>query len=221
MNKKGCFGNLLVLGFVVVYAAAWAVAAWAVEAEQVKGGEEGWIKLFNGKNIKGWKTVGEAAWTVEKGVLIGRQGPGGKVGELLTEKEFDDFELTCTYKVDWPANTGVWFRYQTPKKAYQADILEYKNPEAYSGTLYCPGKMFLAKNLDKKLEKRDTWNVMQIRAQGDHLVIHLNKKKVADVHDKTSDRGRIGFQVHAGDQFKNMAVHIKEINIRLLEKGAK
>lgn len=216
MNRKGCFGKLLVFGVLVA-----ATAAWAIKAEEVKTGETGWIQLFNGKDLKGWKTVGEAAWTVEKGVLVGRQGPGGKVGELLTDKEFDDFELSVTYKVDWPANTGVWFRYQNPKTAYQADILEYKNPEAYSGTLYCPGKMFLARNLDKKLEKKDGWNTMQVRAQGDHIVIHLNKKKVADVRDKTTNRGRIGFQVHPGDQFKNMGIHVKEIKIRLLGKEAK
>ena len=65
---------------------------------------------------------------------------------LLTEKAYRDFFVSVTYKVEWPCNSGVWFRYQLPDKAYQADILEYKKPECYSGTLYCPGKMFLAMN---------------------------------------------------------------------------
>jgi len=200
--------------------AATVVSASAVESEAVKTGKKGWIKLFNGKNLDGWKAEGGAVWKVENGILIGRQGPGYKPGDLFTEKEYDNFELSVTWKMVWPGNSGVWFRYQKPTKAYQADILEYKNPEAYSGSIYCPGypKIFLARNLDKKLVKRTGWNHFLIRAQGDHLVVYLNKKKVADVHDKQIDRGRIGFQVHPGEEFANMEIQIKEARIRLLGK---
>ena len=214
MRKYG-----VALGVVCFLGVALAVAA--LEAELVKEGKKGWVELFNGKNLSGWKKEGDAAWTVENDVLIGRQGQGGKPGDLFTLKEYDDFELSVTWKCVWPCNSGVWFRYKNPKIAYQADILEYEKPEAYTGTLYCPGisELFLARNLDKTLEKRDDWNHFLIRAQGDHLVIHLNKKKVADVHNKRSDRGRIGFQVHAGDEFKNMQIQVKEIEIRLLGEG--
>ena len=85
------------------------------------------------------------------------------------------------YKIQWPANSGIWFRYQAPDKAYQADILEYKNPVAYSGTIYCPAKMFLARNENAALEKRDDWNTMLIKAQGDHLVVSLNGTVTGDV----------------------------------------
>lgn len=205
-----------ILAIVSMIGAATVLAA--IEAESVKAAEKGWVKLFNGKDLEGWKKEGGALWTVEKGILVGRQGPRGEPGDLFTQKEYDDFELSVTWKVVWPANSGVWFRYKNPKTAYQADILEYKVPEAYSGTLYCPGKLFLARNLDKKLVKRDDWNHFLIRAQGDHIVIYLNKKKVADVRDKTTDRGRIGFQVHQGAQFKNMQIQVKEIKIRQLGK---
>jgi hypothetical protein len=196
---------------------------WALEAAPVKEGEKAWVALFNGRDLTGWKKEGAASWKVEKGLLVGRQGPGGKDGNLLTVKEFDNFELQVVYKCDWPCNSGVWFRYQKPNLAYQADILEYKKPEAYSGTVYCPGikELFLARNLDKKLEKRDGWNTFVIRCQGDHIVVHLNKKKVADFRNKRSNRGRIGYQVHAGEQFAKMAIYVKEAKIRLLKSEAK
>ena len=63
---------------------------------------------------------------------------------------------------------------------------------------------------------RDGWNTLVIRAVGDHLVISLNGKKVADVHDDTSDRGKIGFQVHAGKEFENMKMLVRHIAIRPL-----
>lgn len=177
---------------------------------------EGTVKLFNGKDLTGWEPIGKADWKVEDGVLVGTQGPGKAPGDLLTSASFGDFELTVTYKVVWPANTGIWFRYQSEKQAYQADILEWPDPVAYSGTIYCPGKMFLTINNDKGLEKRDDWNCMKIRAEGDHLQVWLNGTLVADVHETVTMTGKIGFQVHAGDQFANMKVMIREAVLKPL-----
>ena len=175
-----------------------------------------WISLFNGKDLTDWEPVGHARWTVEDGVLVGVQGPDNAPGDLLTKAGYDDFLLEVTYRSEWPTNSGIWFRYQAAKKAYQADILDYKKPVAYSGTLYCPGKLFLAANLDKSLEDRDGWNTMRVRAQGDHLEIWLNGKQTADVHDDSSDSGRIGFQVHPGAGFGSMKIMVREVKIQPL-----
>jgi len=174
------------------------------------------IKLFNGKDLTGWQTEGNARWAVENGLLIGTQGDKNAPGDLFTKESFRDFEATVTYRTEWPCNSGVWFRYQNPDKAYQADILEYKNPEAYSGTLYCPGKLFLAINKDKTLVNRDGWNTIKIRAQGDHLQMWFNGKLTADVHDTTSDSGTIGFQVHPGAEFAPMKIVVREVLIKKL-----
>ena len=173
-------------------------------------------KLFNGKDLTGWKPEGGAVWKVEDGCIVGVQGPNAAAGDLFTEKEFTDFEVRVVFKIQWPANSGVWFRYQAPDKAYQADVLEYKNPEAYSGTLYCPGKMFLGINKDPATIKKDDWNTFVIKAQADHLVITLNDKVTADVHDASYAKGKIGFQVHPGDEFKNMKLTVREVEIRPL-----
>jgi len=176
--------------------------------------EEGFTKLFNGRDLTGWQTRGAATWVVEDGLLIGTQGADNAPGDLLTTASYADFEAIVTYRAEWPCNSGVWFRYQSPQKAYQADILEYKNPEAYSGTLYCPGKMFLAVNLDKALENRDGWNTMRVRAGGDHVEIWLNGRQVADVQDTTTDSGRIGFQVHPGAQFGPMKIVVRDVLVK-------
>jgi len=198
--------------------AATVAGLWAAGTvgAQEQGAQAEWTPLFNGKDLTGWKAEGKAVWTVEDGHLVGVQGPNAAPGDLFTEEEFGDFELRVVYKVDWPANSGVWFRYQSPEKAYQADILEYKDPVAYSGTIYCPGKMFLDANEDPTVEKRDDWNTMLIKAQGDHFVVTLNGKVVADAHDSSYDKGKIGFQVHPGDEFKTMKITVREMAIRKL-----
>jgi hypothetical protein len=173
--------------------------------------ESGLSPLFNGKDLTGFKATGGAKWVVTDGTIVGTQGENNAPGDLLTEKTYKDFLLNVTYKVEWPCNSGVWFRYQSPDKAYQADILEYKNPECYSGTLYCPGKMFLALNTDKTLVNREGWNTISVRAEGNHIQIWINKHQVADVRDETTDSGHIGFQIHAGDQLSPNKIIIREV----------
>jgi hypothetical protein len=178
--------------------------------------EAGYVRLFNGKDLTGWEPSGGALWVVQDGLLVGAQGEKNAPGDLFTTKSFRDFEAIVTYRAEWPCNSGVWFRYQSPDKAYQADILEYKKPEAYSGTIYCPGKLFLAANLDKSLENRDGWNTIKIVAQGDHVQVWLNGKQTGDVHDSTTDSGKIGFQVHPGAEFGPMKIVLREVLIKEL-----
>ena len=170
------------------------------------------VPLFNGKDLTGWEPEGKAIWEVKDGLLIGRQGPGNTPGDLFTKESFGDFELTVTYRIVWPANSGIWYRYQGGDKTYQADILEYQNPVALSGSLYRPGwhgSPFAAVNMDAKMIDRDGWNTMVIRAVGKRQVIILNGKQVVDVQADVSDHGRIGFQVHPGDEFATMQIIVR------------
>jgi type 1 glutamine amidotransferase len=183
-------------------------------AGRVADPESPQVALFNGKDLTGWEAEGEAVWEVKDGLLIGKQGPGNTPGDLFTTKSFADFELTVTYRVVWPANSGVWYRYQSGETTYQADILEYKEPFALSGSLYCPGKMFIAVNEDQSIIDREGWNTMVIRAVGTRQEIYLNGHKTADVREDLTDHGRIGFQVHPGDQFGTMKIIVREMNLR-------
>jgi len=183
---------------------------------ETEGDRADFVPLFNGKDLAGWEPTGGARWVVRDGLLIGTQGEKNEPGDLFTTRAFRNFELICTYRAEWPCNSGIWFRYQSPRKAYQADILEWKKPVCYSGTLYCPGKMFLSMNEDGSLVNRDGWNTMKIRAEGDRIQIWLNGKKVGDVRDKTTDSGKIGFQVHPGSQFGPMKILVRRILIKEL-----
>lgn len=51
-----------------------------------------------------------AAWSVEDGILVGKQATRGYGGYLITEETFGDFELTLEMRPDWPADTGVMIR---------------------------------------------------------------------------------------------------------------
>lgn len=80
---------------------------------------EGFTSLFNGKDLTGWKPTGKAdAWDVEDGVIVCKSGGGGW---LLTEDEYDNFELKCEYRWLKPGtNSGVALR--TPAKGNPAYV---------------------------------------------------------------------------------------------------
>jgi len=180
------------------------------------GADAGFVKIFNGKDLTGWETSGGAKWVVTDGLLIGTQGQDNAPGDLFTKQTYKDFVATVTYRTEWPCNSGLWFRYQSPQKAYQADILEYKNPVCYSGTLYCPGKMFLAMNEDKTLVDREGFNTIKVRAEGNHVQVWINGHQTADVHDDSTDSGKIGFQIHPGAEFGPMKIIVRELLLKPL-----
>jgi type 1 glutamine amidotransferase len=175
-------------------------------------------ELFDGKSLAGWEPRGGAIWSVEDGVLVGKQGEGNAPGDLFTTDEFSDFELRVVYRAVWPANSGVWFRFQSDEKCYQGDILEWKEPVAYSGSIYCPGKLFIARNLDRSIEDRDGWNTLVVRAAGDLLQVSLNGRMVSEARDSSVRSGKIGFQVHPGAEFGPMRILVKEAFITPIER---
>lgn len=173
--------------------------------------------LFSGRDLTGWKTLGNADWKVVDGVLVGSQGPRNSGGDLISEETFDDFELVVTYRISWPANSGVWFRYQSPQSAYQADILEWKDPVCWTGSIYRPGRMFIALNTDETTVRRDGWNTLRILARDSRLAVDLNGVRVAEVRDEGVRSGSIGFQVHGGSEFASMKLEVRTARIRSLK----
>jgi hypothetical protein len=74
---------------------------------------DGWILLFDGKTTKGWKnfnsdSVGRA-WKVENGELTLKTGGKEKGGDLITEKEYENYELQLEWKISPCGNSGILF----------------------------------------------------------------------------------------------------------------
>lgn len=172
------------------------------------------VPIFNGVNLDGWKSQGDAKFLVRDGCLVGTQDTG-KGGDIWADADYGDFEFRATYKVKWPANSGFWFRWDPEtKKGYQFDILKHPKPVAFSGSIYCPGKLFLWTNLVESAENRDDWNEARIWTKACHMIVWLNGKRLAECHDMTFDKGKIGIQVHGGDGFKGMEIIAKDLRVR-------
>ena len=65
--------------------------------------EEGWISLFNGKDLSGWKKNEDGQFEVVDGAIK----VSGKRAHLFTEKEFKNFEYKVECKTTKGSNSGL------------------------------------------------------------------------------------------------------------------
>jgi hypothetical protein len=73
--------------------------------------EDGWVALFNGKDLTGWKVLGgKADFKVVNGEIVGTIVVGNHNTFLCTEKNYADFILELEYNCPEEINSGVQIR---------------------------------------------------------------------------------------------------------------
>ena len=151
----------------------------APDLSKVKYGEP--IALLNGKDLSGWKLIDPQqanGWSAQDGVLGNRieqeQGkPHKSFGNLRTEKEFEDFNLTLETRVPKKGNSGVYLR-----GIYEVQVFDsfghQLNPHNM-GAIYsrvCP---------TVAAEKpAGEWQKMDITLVDRHVTVILNGTKIID-----------------------------------------
>ena len=197
----------------------------SVAASRQEETDQGFVCLFNGKNLDGWQGS-TAGYQVKDGVMICEPG-----GNLFTAKEYADFIFRFEFKLPPMGNNGVGIR--TPLKgnpAYAgmeiqilADNYKEKYPQLrpyqYHGSVYgvVPAKPGHQKPIGE-------WNCEEIYCKGSHVKVTVNGVVIVDADldkvDKPIDghehpglhnkKGYIGFLGHGSPvQFRN--IRIKEL----------
>ena len=186
--------------------------------------EEGFVPLFDGKSLAGWKMVdGEAVFRVENGCIVAEVG-SGKGAFLRTEKsDYRDFILKLEVRLDEPCNSGVQFRSHQRSGdgvmcGYQCEI--DPSPRAWSGGIYYEGGRgwvypLKGREAARKAFKVDAWNEYVIQAVGPEIKTWVNGVPCADLKDTADKEGFFALQVHPGKQGK-----IRWRNIRVRELDA-
>jgi hypothetical protein len=171
-----------------------------------KPSEEGFVSLFDGKELKGW-TGDLKGHPIENGVIVCR----GK--NLYTEKEYANFVFRFEFTVPPGGNNGVGLRAPLQgDPAYvgmESQILDdnaaqYKNlkPYQYHGSIYgvAPAKR-------GHLKPTGEWNEQEITCNGSQVSVKLNGVLIVDVDiAKYRDGGTPDGQPHPG--LKRTSGHI-------------
>ena len=180
--------------------------------------KDGWVELFNGKDLTGWRMIGKGSFVVEDGVLASRGGLG--LGMLTYEaRKFRDFVLEVEWKVAHKCNnSGIFIRF--PEKSddpwfavrngyeVQIDDCDKKGLKNQTGSLYdiSPATRVASKPAGE-------WNTYQITVVGQHYTVMLNGEKVNEFDGDRGREGYIGLQAH--DPVSKVyfrRVRVREIN---------
>jgi len=175
------------------------VKANNVLTEQEKA--EGWELLFDGKTTNGWHKFNDGkingGWIVENGELVAL-GKGGDIGgDIVSDKDFANFDLRIDWKMSPGGNSGIFYHVKEGKQ-YKAPY--YTGPEYQliddvgfpskladwqkAGANYA---MHLADTTKKRLKKVGEWNTSRIVVK-DSLVQHyLNGEKIVEFKQWTKD----------------------------------
>ena len=191
--------------------------------------ETGFVPMFDGKTLDGWKQVGGSAkYRVEGDEIVGTVDPAMKSNAFLrTEKTYGDFILKLDLKLDIPGNSGIQFRsHERVNKDGSVRVFGYQaevdpSPRAWSGGLYDEARrkwLFDLKDHPeaRKAFKVEDWNAYEIEARGPHLKITLNGVPCADYLDTMDLEGFIALQVHAG---KSGVIRWKNVRIKDLGRS--
>jgi Domain of Unknown Function (DUF1080) len=184
--------------------------------------EGGWVSLFNGTDLNGWKKNGDEKWIVEKGTIL-CESTANKYGYLTTDKTYRDFILRLKFKGEAAGNSGVFVHSRIigidPQHGPDIEGMQVEvdpNIGKHTGGLYeSGGRGWVAMPTaeGERALKSGDWNDLEVSLQGAHIITHLNGVKVVDYTDPTPKftEGVIGLQIHTGGgvkmRWKDIYVH--------------
>jgi len=125
------------------------------------------IRLFNGKDTKGWHTDGKNQWVVENGVLRSKQSGAN----LITDKKFNDFKLHIEFRYKKGSNSGVYLRGRYEIQIIDTDVPEPINNVFSSVYGFVPPNKMTAKNPGE-------WQSYDITLVGRIITIVANGERV-------------------------------------------
>ena len=180
--------------------------------------DDGWVQLFNGKDLKGWKTSPpeqlDKSWYVKEGILYSK----GKVASHLfsPRDDYENFHYRIEAKISDKGNSGQYFRTKYGPgypKGYEAQInSNFPDPQK-TGSLYNFAK------ITDMLVPPETWFTQEVIANGNHIQILVNGKMVVDHKDEknTYTRGHFAIQQHGPAKGgPDVVVALKKIEVKEL-----
>jgi hypothetical protein len=195
---------------------------------------DGSVKLFNGKDLTGWKTYldprgnkkPEEIWTIKDGVIICE---GSVNGYLLTEKEYENYVLRLEWrwgeKMTRGRNSGVFVHVTGPDKIWPKSI-EAQLMANRAGDFWLvdgfklnidPARkdpnqarhFFRTKdNVEKPLGE---WNTYEITCDGDKVKLVINGQPVNEGSGSELTKGKILLQSEGAE------IHFRNIELKPLK----
>lgn len=157
----------------------------------------GFIALFDGQSLDGWKLVNtKDNFFVKDGILVLNKGAGW----LASDRTFSDFELRIRYRFVTPGtDSGVFIRAGLEGKNWPAKGYQVQNMDNLTlgriGRIKGEHKVDVLKRVKKPAGE---WQDMTIVARGPSVHVSLNGEEIFSSNDLTLLDGHIGLQAEGG-----------------------
>lgn len=195
--------------------------------------KEASIDLFNGKNLKGWKSISEdpsvpmdKVWSVENGIIT---CTGTPLGAIYRGPDVTNFRLVVEYR--WagekPGNSGIFSRIDAPLKPLPkaietqlmhgnaGDVLGLQGKKVAGGqerffeikAHKVAGDITGVRKTSDAEKPAGEWNRVEILAEGSRYTVYVNGKLVNQVDGVEVSSGPIGLQSEGGAiQFRRVTL---------------
>lgn len=144
--------------------------------------EEGWVRLFDGKSLAGWKTYLKDSispqWKVEDGVLFYDPDPDQAHGldNLITEEQYGSFWLSFEWKIEADGNSGVFYHVLEDEKyvvpyltAPEVQLRDYSGTPDFDDKLQMSGAIFgLVGPKEDRAKPAGEWNKVLLKVDVEH-----------------------------------------------------
>jgi len=175
-------------------------------ADDTKKSDSGFVQLFNGKDLTGWKAHPDdgAKWEVKDGSITA----SGEKGHLFSERgDYENFIYRFEAKINDGGNSGQFFRTKYEKSwphGYEAQINVTQGDPIKTGSLYPAFNPKLSKEqrgkiiITKAPHNINEWFTQEVTAEGNHIIIKVNGKTTVDFVDdnNTYTKGHFAIQHH-------------------------
>jgi hypothetical protein len=163
-----------------------ACSAGAQDSSRVDE-ETGFVSLFDGKSMNGWKVNENAAsWSVKDGNLV-CQGERSHLFYVGDDKPFKNFHFKAEVMTEPNSNAGIYFhtKYQEsgwPKYGFECQVnLSYKSDPRKTSSLYA------VKDVLEAAAKDNEWYLQEIIVVGNKVTLKVNGKTLVE-YDEPADQ---------------------------------
>ncbi len=152
--------------------------------------DNGWELLFDGESMDSWRGFKKDAvqgWAIEEHGMKALGLPHGEGGDIITKKEYADFDLRLEFKIGEHSNSGIFFHV---KEADEYGAVYMTGPEYQllddvgfpkSGPLHNSGANYdVHPPIFGQVKTLDEWNTVRIVVKGAHVEHYLNGRKVVE-----------------------------------------
>lgn len=164
--------------------------------------KKGWVSLFDGKTLDGWKVgTNASSFSVVDGSIM----VNGNVAHLfydgpVRQHDFINFEFKADVMTMPGSNSGIYFHteYQEsswPRKGYEVQVNNSHTDWRRTGSLYA------IQDIRETYVKDSVWFSERIKVKGKHVSVFINDRQVVDYTEPEEvkrDKGMEGRLLSSG-----------------------